>query len=191
MNISRGKDTKLKPMEIKVENNLILKQIELSDAKDIFATINSQRDYLGKWLTFVAHTHTIENTQNFINTLFKTPIDQREYTFVIRLNGHFAGIIGFRDTDKANKRTEIGYWLSENFQKKGIIIRSIKKIISFAFSEMDINRIQIKCALGNTPSKEIPEKLNFKIEGIERDGELLSDGKFTDLMVYSLLKTDY
>jgi len=54
-----------------------------------------------------------------------------------------------------------------------------------------MNRIQIKCASGNIPSKKIPQRLGFSLEGIERDGELLSDGKFTDLEVYSMLKKDF
>ncbi len=32
--------------------------------------------------------------------------------------------------------------------------------------------------------------IGFKLEGIERDGELLTGGKFTDLEVYSKLKNE-
>ena len=32
-------------------------------------------------------------------------------------------MIGFKDTDKLNKKTEIGYWLSEKFQKQGINLK--------------------------------------------------------------------
>ena len=41
---------------IKVNQDIILKQIQLSDAQSIFSTIDSQRDYLGKWLPFVSWT---------------------------------------------------------------------------------------------------------------------------------------
>mgnify|MGYP001050637725 CR=1 FL=1 len=55
---------------------------------------------------------------------------------------------------------------------------------------MGINRIQIKCALGNRPSSIIPKRAGFQLEGIERAGELLSDGCFADLEAYSMLKGD-
>ncbi len=64
-------------------------------------------------------------------------------------------------------------------------------ICDFAFKTLNINRIQIKCAVGNTPSSNIPKRLNFKFEGIERDGELLSENHFVDLEIYSKLKSDY
>jgi ribosomal-protein-serine acetyltransferase len=53
-----------------------------------------------------------------------------------------------------------------------------------------MNRVQIKCAIGNMPSNNIPKRLGFKFEGIERGGELLTGGVFTDLAVYSKLKND-
>ena len=86
---------------------------------------------------------------------------------------------------------EVGYWLSFPFQKKGIVSLSLQVIINHAFTNMDMNRIQIKCAVQNIPSNRIPQRLNFRFEGIERDGELLSDGNFTDLNIYSILRKDW
>lgn len=53
-----------------------------------------------------------------------------------------------------------------------------------------MNRIQVKCALENKSSINIPKRLGFKFEGIERQGELLTGNIFTDLVVYSKLKSD-
>jgi ribosomal-protein-serine acetyltransferase len=178
----------MKVMEI--DQNIILKQIQFSDAQEIFTTIDNQRDYLGKWLPFVKITEKVTDTENFIKSVLEAPEDKREYIFVIRYKTEFAGIIGFRDTDRLNLKTEIGYWLSEPFQGKGIISKAVKEIISFTFNELEMNRLQIRCAVGNEKSKRIPQKLNFTFEGIERAGELLSDGTFVDVEVYSLLKRD-
>jgi ribosomal-protein-serine acetyltransferase len=68
--------------------------------------------------------------------------------------------------------------------------RAVKKLCQYAFEDLGINRIQIKCAVGNISSINIPGRLGFTLEGIERDGELLSGNKFTDLEVYSKLKSD-
>ena len=64
-------------------------------------------------------------------------------------------------------------------------------LIDYAFDELELNRIAIKCAVGNQPSKNIPMRLGFVFEGIERDGELFPDGHFVDLEVYSLLKKEW
>ncbi len=175
---------------IHVSDKILLKQIELSDSDDIFKTIDSQREYLGKWLPFIEHTKSVEDTRIFICSVLDSPAERREYTFVIHFNNEFAGIIGFKSTDKQNRKTEIGYWLSENCQKNGIVTESVKSLINFAFNELNMNRVQIKCAVGNSSSKNIPKRLGFELEGIEWDGELLTGGKFTDIEIYSKLKNE-
>ncbi|HPW95118.1 MAG TPA: GNAT family protein, partial [Fibrobacteraceae bacterium] len=82
---------------------------------------------------------------------------------------------------------EIGYWLSKPFQRKGLVTDSVKGLIRLAFEKMGLHRIQIKCAVNNIQSKNIPRRLNFIFEGTERDGELLADGTYTDVEVYSFL----
>ena len=173
-----------------VNENIQLKPIELSDAQYIFNTIDTQREYLGKWLPFVDFTKQVADSEAFINSILNAPEGSIDYTFTIQYQDKFAGLIGFKSTDKGNKKTEIGYWLSQEHQKKGIITQSVKKLIKFAFDELELNRVQIKCAVGNTPSKNIPKRLGFSFEGIERDGELLTGNIFTDIEVYSILKSD-
>jgi len=164
---------------IQVTESIVLREILLSDSTEIFKTIDNQRQYLGQWLPFVAFTKIEADTFRFIQSTMEASADKREYVFIIFHDGCFAGVIGFKDTDRLNQRTEIGYWLA------------VKKLCQFAYEELGINRIQIKCAVGNFPSKKVPRRLNFQLEGVERDGELLSDGQFTDLEVYSLLKSEF
>ncbi len=176
-------------MKIRVDSEIELKQLEQSDSTDIFNTINNQREYLGKWLPFVEFTREITDTENFVNSVINAPEERFEYLFAIIKGGEFVGLIGFKDTDKQNKKTEIGYWLSEKYQKQGIVTKSVDKLCDFAFNKLGLNRIQIKCAVENISSKNIPKKLGFQFEGIEREGELLSGGVFTHLEIYSKLDT--
>ncbi|MDR2037389.1 MAG: GNAT family N-acetyltransferase [Bacteroidales bacterium] len=175
---------------IHVDEHLLLKEIEMSDAAAVFKTIDTQREYLGKWLPFVAFTQKLEDSEKFVQSILDIPSEYREYVFAMVYDGLFAGIIGFKDTDHQNKKTEIGYWLSEKYQKKGVVTKSVKSLMTFAFEELGMNRIQIKCATGNIPSKNIPKRLKFKFEGIERDGELLTGNIYTDIEIYSRLKND-
>ena len=177
-------------MKINIDTDLILRQLEIADAEDIFRVIDTEREYLGKWLPFVEHTHVLKDTQDFVFSVTKAPRDISEYVFTIWKNNEFVGLIGTRDTDRANQKTEIGYWLSEKFQGQGIVTRSVEVLCALLFSKLGMNRIQIKCATGNAPSKKIPQRLGFTFEGIERQGELLSNNEFTDLEVYSKLKND-
>ncbi len=177
-------------MRIKLDEETELRQLCLSDAGDIFEVIDKQRSYLGKWLPFVAFTKEISDTEKFVDSIVNASKDRFEYVFTIRRKDKFIGLIGFKDTDRLNKKTEIGYWLSEQQQGKGIITKSVAKLCDFAFSELSINRIQIKCAVENKASSNVPKRLGFRFEGTERQGELLTGNVFTDLEVYSKLKGD-
>jgi len=172
---------------IQINEHVLLKEVELSDAPDLFQAIDSQRAYLREWLPFVDLTLEVAETEKYIRSIVTAPPESRDRTFIIRYEGLFAGLIGLKTIDRVNRKTEIGYWLSEKYQQKGIMTASVKALVDFAFRELHLHRIQIKCGTGNIRSKKIPQRLHFQLEGIERDGELLSDGRFTDLETYSLL----
>lgn len=177
-------------MELTIANNILLRNISQEYAEDIFKTINSQRSYLREWLPFIDKTTDLIDTVSYIESVENAHYEQKDEVFVILCDGKFAGIIGFKLTDKDNMKTEIGYWLSDEMQGKGIVTRSCKELLRYAFVELNLNRVQIKTAVGNHKSKRIPKKLGFKFEGIERDGELLNCG-FTDIEVYSLLRSEF
>ena len=163
----------------------------MDDAPLIFNTIKNQREYLGKWLPFVANTKELKDTQQFIQSVTEETEERIDYVFVILYDNHFAGTIGYRGTDLVNKKTELGYWLSEPFQGRGIITKSVERLVEYSFKHLQLNRVMIRCAVGNEKSKRIPKALNFTFEGIERAGELLSDSTFTDLEVYSFLRSEF
>ncbi len=175
-------------MILNVTPSITLRELEQHDAKIIFQTIDQQRHYLGKWLPFVAHTQSQADTENFIKAAMNLP--QKELIFTIWYEEEFAGLIGFKATDRLNSRTELGYWLSEPFQKKGIISCCVKFLCNYAFDRLGIHRVQIKCAVGNEPSRRIPQNMGFTFEGVEREGERVNEHLYFDLEVYSLLRTD-
>lgn len=178
-------------MTITIEPQLNLTRITSDDTPIIFNTINSEREHLSKWLPFVEHTKEISDTQNFVDSILSLPEENGIHTFRINKDGQFAGLIGLKETDIDNKKTEIGYWLSEKFQGQGIMTKAVDALCGYAFYTLNLNRIQIKCGVENLPSKNIPKRLGFQLEGIERQGELLTGGIYTDLEIYSLLSQEY
>ncbi|NDV94183.1 N-acetyltransferase [Dysgonomonas sp. 521] len=172
---------------IQVSDDISLYPLSVDDIFRIFNTLDREREYMREWLPFVDATKDVEDTGNYVRHVLETEDEQ----FTIYYKEQFVGLIGFKETDKDNKKIEIGYWLSQYAQGKGIMTRSVSKLVDYAFSELGMNRIQIKVAVDNQKSRRIPEKLGFREEGIERDGELLVDNVFTDIVVYSLLRREY
>jgi ribosomal-protein-serine acetyltransferase len=172
---------------LRVNDRILLKEIGLDDIEVIFSTIDTDRKFLEEWLPFVEHTLDISYSRRFVVGYLNS--DRIDVTFAIYYQNNFAGIIGLKDTDFDNKKTEIGYWLSESFQHKGIMTLSGNAVINYIFDEMHLNRIQLKAATGNVKSQAVAKRLGFLQEGIERESELHTRG-FVDLIVYGLLKAE-
>ncbi len=175
---------------INLDEDLQLTEISLASAQLIYDSIQRSRTHLKEWLPFVDSTKSVNDTRNFIKSVINSTCPKRDIIFEIRFKEYFAGLVGFKEIDHANGKTEIGYWLDKSMTGKGIMIRSCKALISYAFEELNLNRIMIKVATNNNKSKAIPLALGFLTEGIERDGEYLHN-QYNDLEVYSILKNEW
>ena len=175
---------------IEIRENVFLKELEIEDAEHIFKAIDSQREYLGKWLPFVEFTKSVKDSLDYVNSVVTMPEECKEWQFAVFCGDDFAGLVGFKETDKLNRKSEIGYWLCEKFQNRGIMTDSVRSLVKFGFSELGLNRIQIKCAPENEKSNNVPKRLGFSFEGIERASEFVSENVFRDANVWSLLKSD-
>lgn len=160
------------------------------DAEIIYEAIDKHREDLRIWLPFVDGLNSVADEQSFLESTLKVPYKERDVVYIIEKGFAICGLIGFHFSDRANHRTEIGYWLLPEFRGKGVITRAVHYLCQWAFFEKDFNRIQVRCAVGNQPSNAIPQRLGFTLEGTERDGELLSSGEYTDINVYSLLRKE-
>jgi len=176
--------------EINIEPDLKLREIQMSDSAFIFSIIDKDREYLREWLPFVDDTRMVEDTENFIKSVLAGPADRIETVYVIIYENQPAGLIGYRNTDRANHKTELGYWIAKDLQGKGIVTKACKALINFAFEIFNMNRIQICVSIDNHKSKAIPLRLGFKFEGIQRAGEYLND-HFTNLEIYSMLRSEW
>ena len=173
-----------------VDTNIRIEGIRVTHTFQVYQAIDQNREFLSTWLPFVRQTRSQDDTEAFIRSVLAEQANRKEEVFVVWYNDYFAGLIGLKDTDHLNQKTEIGYWLIEKMTGKGIMTRCVKTLTDYAFSTMKMNRVQIKCAIGNDKSSAIPKRLGFQFEGIERAGEKHTD-RFLDLEVYSLLKLEW
>lgn len=113
------------------------------------------------------------------------------FSLGIWYKGELAGSVGYHYFAWNTRRTEIGFWLGQDFGGKGIMTRSVRKLIEYGFNDLNLNRIEIRCAPGNSKSRRIPERLGFIKEGILRQVSTIHDGILVDMVVYGLLKDEW
>lgn len=69
------------------------------------------------------------------------------------------------------KRAEIGYELSEDYWRKGIMAEALRKIVDFGFTTLGRTRIQATVCNENTASERLLLKCGFQFEGVLRQYE--------------------
>lgn len=181
-------ETKMEKLTI--DDYTFLEKLNLTHSEAIFNAIDQNRKFLRKWLPFVDFTQKISDTERFVRSITDKVSSNRDEVYVIWYKHEFAGLIGFKDIDRTNDKIEIGYWLTEKMTGRGIATEATRKMVNLAFRNMDMNRVVIRCGIGNDKSSAIPRRLGFSLEGVERCGERHNQS-YIDLEVYSLLKYEW
>lgn len=162
-------------MEISIEKGLELKLLELKDAEELFALVDSCRSYLKEWLPWLDGAKRVEDAKYFLEQSQKEFQLRRGLQTGIWYNGRLAGVIGFYRIDWSNGTAYLGYWLGEKYQGQGIMTKSVKALVHYAFNELGLKRVEIRCAEENLRSRAIPERLGFINEGTAKEREWLYD----------------
>ena len=166
-----------------------LRLLEESDAEALFALIDADRAHLSRWLPW-AGIQDIEATLEFIRLTRRQLADNTGLTVAIVCDGAIAGVVGLEPLDWTHRSASIGYWLGERFQGRGLITSAVGAVVDHAVSVWDLNRIEIRAAVGNARSRAIPERLGFREEGTLREAEIVG-GAALDIVVYSMLASEW
>ena len=177
-------------MKIQVDDTISLEFLEEIHAESLLNLVNANRSYLREWLPWVDQMHTVANFAYYISETKRRAAEKTDFGYAIIIDKNIAGRIGLHHINQQNKIGEIGYWLADGLQGRGFITKCCTAIINHGFTQLGLNRIEIKCATGNNKSRAVAEKLKFKQEGILKQAERLN-GKFIDLYLYAMLKEEW
>ena len=173
-----------------IDNNLPLELLETTDAEELLNLIDSNRSYLKEWLAWLDRIKEVNDTKSFIKNTKEQYASDNGFQAGIFYDNKLIGVIGIVDIDWQDKKTEIGYWIDSKYQGKGIITKSCKVIIDYAFNKLKLNKVEIHCAENNKKSQGIPKRLGFTKEGVLREAQYLY-GEFVNLVIYGLLAREW
>lgn len=172
---------------------LILRDIELKDAKDLVKQINNIN--ISKWLLVVPYPYTMKDAKWYINNCKeKKKRPRTSYSFSVELKEK-PGIIGGIGLSKVNIEqgtADIGYWIGEDYWRKGYTSEGVGKLINYAFNKLKLRRLTISAFKENKGSNGLAKSLGFKFEGTLRQVvKCKATGEIHDENVWSLLKSEY
>ncbi|MAC79889.1 MAG: 30S ribosomal protein S5 alanine N-acetyltransferase [Rhodobacteraceae bacterium] len=83
----------------------------------------------------------------------------------------------------------LGYWTGKPFSRQGFMREAIGGVVHFAFTRLDLSRIEAACLPENAASRGLLETSGFKYEGVAQS-YLQIDGRWRTHVLYSSLRSD-
>jgi len=83
----------------------------------------------------------------------------------------------------------LGYWTGAAFARQGYMREAVTSVIHYAFTTLDLSRIESACLPENAPSRGLLEKCGYKYEGVAQS-YLQIDGRWRNHVLYANLRGD-
>jgi len=180
--------------KLKIETErLTLRLPRHSDFVDWSALRRDGRDYLIPWEPHWAGDHLTRKA--FTNRVYWA---QRSVS-----NGSAVPMFLFRRTDQMlmgaitldNIRRgpaqagTLGYWTGQRYARQGYMREAIGALVHYAFTRLDLSRIEAACLPENMASRGLLESAGFKYEGVAQS-YLQIEGRWRSHVLYASLRSD-
>lgn len=172
---------------------LLIRPFQAGDGAIINQAILESFDTLKQWMPWAQTEVPAEETELHVRNAVADWIVRKRLEMAI-FDGsgqHFIGATGFHDINWDAGCLETGYWVRSSCAGKGYITEAVGALAQYAFNELGMNRLEIRCDVRNTKSRAVPERLGFTQEAILKKNALTADGKeLRDTVVYARFKPE-
>ncbi len=168
-----------------------LRRFQAQDAPALHAAACESLGELCAGMTWCHPGYSLEESRLFVEKA-SAQWDKREhFSFAIcdGDEGEFLGSIGLSHLNAAHRFANVGYWVRTARAGRGVATAATRLMARWAFTELELNRLELVVAVNNKPSQRVAEKAGAKREGILRQ-RLVLGGQRLDAFVYSLVPQD-
>ena len=162
--------------------------IELSDCNE-----NYLRWLNDKETNMYLETRWSEQTLEGIKEFVKATRESKDsYLFAILYKDKHVGNIKIGPIHPIYEFADISYFIGEKtLWGKGIATKAINLVVKFGFEYLNLHKIQASFYEQNIGSKKVLENNGFLQEGIFRKKYKTTEGVWSDIHEYGLLKSEY
>jgi len=184
----KEQEMKKQPMLcLPINNESQLRLMELRYASAYYTLLENNRDTLRTWMSWVELMSSPDAMRGFMLSQMQHFIQGQGLPMTIWYQDELIGAIS---CIQSNHFATLGYWLDTSKQGKGFMTLAAQTLISYAFIEHRLGKIEIHCAVENERSCALAERLGFRREGLLRQREWLVD-HFVDHVIYGMLASEW
>lgn len=172
---------------IEGDRGLRLRELSPSDKRPLARLANNKKIW-DNLRDYIPYPYTTRDAEVFIALCRE---EDPKVTLAIEYRKKLAGVIGLvLQKDVYRISAELGYWIGEKYWSKGIGTRSIRLMLHYGFSTINLHRVYAGVFGYNVASCRVLEKNGFVREGILREAIIKND-RIADELRYGCLKRDF
>jgi RimJ/RimL family protein N-acetyltransferase len=146
------------------------------------------------WKYSLISAYGKEALKNYINLTLEARNSKKEYPFIVfdKRQNQYAGSTRFYDINLPFKTLQLGYsWYGKKFQGTGLNKHCKYLLLSFAFEEIEMERVEFRADNNNARSIAAMKSIGCKVDGILRNNMPKREGGRRDSIVLSILKEEW
>ncbi|HLZ27772.1 MAG TPA: GNAT family protein [Chloroflexota bacterium] len=169
-----------------VDKEVVLVLAEERHAQAMTELIKRNQGRLARWEPWAEHPATVDGTRAYIRAALEDFLRGCQVSTIIAVDGgrRFVGRCGMRINPVANSG-DIGYWIDAEYEGRGITRRASQALVTSAFRELGLKRVDLRTSVENQRSRALAERLGFSLEGILARG-LRFANRTDDLALYTV-----
>jgi ribosomal-protein-serine acetyltransferase len=122
---------------------------------------------LARWEPWAEQPATLDATRAYIRAALEDFVRGRQISTIIAVDGgrRFVGRCGIRINPHAGTG-DIGYWIDGEHEGQGITTRAARALITSAFDEVGLTKMELRTSVDNRRSRSVAERLGFMYQGV-------------------------
>ncbi len=174
------------------DDRVLLRPLKLEDFENLLPFALNEPE-LWKYSLITAAGE--EGLANYLDIALEARTARKEYPFIVfdKSKNAFAGSTRFYDINPAFKTLQLGYtWYGKNFQRTGLNRHCKFLLLSFAFEDLGMERVEFRADNDNERSIAAMKAIGCKVEGVLRSHMPTRDPEVRrDSIILSILKDEW
>ncbi|GLR16761.1 GNAT family N-acetyltransferase [Portibacter lacus] len=147
------------------------------------------RDRLKRYFpNTVAANETLEDSLAHLIEADEQRRKKEKYLFGVFDSKHIIAYVNVKNIEWDLKKCEIGYFIDQAYEGKGIMTEQIRTAVRFCFDDLGMNKVFLRIAEENIGSKKVAQKLGFVQEGMKKNGFRVGTGEMVNVEFHIILK---
>ncbi len=169
---------------------LLLRVPRPGDGAIINAAVRESSADLKPWMVWAQTEQTVEESEAVVRRAAAKFIERVGMMLLLlrKSDGVFVGASGLHHMDWSVPQFEIGYWVRTSLQGQGYITEAVNGITTFAFAQLQAERVEIRCDSRNQRSAAVAERAGYTREGYFRHDSRDTAGALRDTLIYAKIR---